>query len=174
MILSGAEIVASIKRGDIVMAPYCADLLNPNSYNYRLGDTISEIEGPYIDPKITPRLKTYTIPQEGMVLLPHKLYLGHTYESIGSSRYVTSLIGRSSVGRLGMFLQITADLGQLGDAHKWTLEIKVVQPLRVYPGMKIGQVSFWEPKGDISQLYRQRYTAFSLPKHSKYPEEMTT
>jgi dCTP deaminase len=77
------------------------------------------------------------------------VYLGTTVERIGASATVPSLIGRSSVGRLGLFVQFAADLGHPGAAHRWTLEIEVVQPVRVYPGMVIGQVSFWTTAGDL-------------------------
>ena len=56
---------------------------------------------------------------------------------------MTLLLGRSSIGRLGIFLNVTADLGHIGSCSHWTLEITVVQPVRIYPGTKIGQVSFW-------------------------------
>ena len=85
---------------------------------------------------------------------------------------MTSLIGRSSVGRLGLFLQITADLGHLGKAHCWTLELKVVQSLIVYPHMKIGQVSFWQVTGgnnkcrSLEKLIEKKqstYTSCNIP-----------
>ena len=83
---------------------------------------------------------------------------------------MTSLIGRSSVGRLGLFLQITADLGQLGAKHSWTLELKVVQPLIVYPMMKIGQVSFWVPEGEFSD-YDGKYAKYSTVHGSEISQE---
>ena len=84
-----------------------------------------------------------------VALQPRRVYLGHTSETIGSINYVTMLNGRSSIGRLGMFLNFSADLGQLGPAHQWTLEIMVIQPLIVYWNMKIGQATFWKPVGRI-------------------------
>jgi dCTP deaminase len=70
------------------------------------------------------------------------------------------------VGRLGLFLQLFADLGQIGAVHNWTLEMVVVQPLRVFPGMTIGQISFWVPIGD-KVLYEGDYAKTSLPLESK-------
>jgi dCTP deaminase len=96
------------------------------------------------------------IPPEGFLLRPGRIYLGSTLEIIGSDTYVPSLIGRSSLGRLGLFLQITADLGHLGTKHCWTLELKTVQPLIIYAGMRIGQVSFWKPEG-LELLQGARY-----------------
>ncbi|MCB9820196.1 deoxycytidine deaminase [Candidatus Nomurabacteria bacterium] len=172
MILTGSEIKRQVENGSIQIEPFDADLVNPNSYNYRLGEYISEFESQDIDPKKEPQVKTYRIPSEGVILYPNKLYLGHTLESIGSYEYVASLIGRSSVGRLGLFLQITADLGQLGKAHQWTLELKVVQPLRLYSGMKIGQVSFWQPDGEINAHYTKGYVDHNMPRSSSYHEAM--
>ncbi|MDO4729851.1 MAG: deoxycytidine deaminase [Candidatus Saccharibacteria bacterium] len=167
MILTGSEIQKQVKKGSITIEPFTENLLNPNSYNYRLGKTLRIVTNDIIDPRQEAVFTEVIIPEEGYILEPDKLYLGSTVEKIGSEEFVTSLIGRSSVGRLGMYLQITADLGQLGRAHCWTLEIRVVQPLRVYAGMRIGQVSFWKPAGDIDKLYTAGYTRFNTPHQNK-------
>jgi dCTP deaminase len=147
MILTGSAIRQCVEAGQIAIDPFDADLLNPNSYNYHLGRTLKQVTSDPTDPTRPAQTATIELPDEGYVLRPGVVYLGATVETIGGSEYVTSLIGRSSLGRLGMFLQISADLGNLGSAHRWTLEIKVVQPLRVYPHIRIGQVSFWKPVG---------------------------
>ncbi|MEI5528053.1 deoxycytidine deaminase [Streptomyces brasiliscabiei] len=162
MILTGTAIRASVEGGQITIAPFDADLLNPNSYNYRLGRTLKQVISDPADPTCLAETATIEVPDEGYVLHPGVVYLGATVETLGSTEFVTSLIGRSSLGRLGMFLQISADLGQLGPAHRWTLEIKVVEPLRVYPEMRIGQVSFWAPVGD-RQPYTGHYAHISEP-----------
>ncbi|UIX34281.1 dCTP deaminase [Streptomyces sp. GQFP] len=162
MILTGPAIRESVEAGRITIAPFDADLLNPNSYNYRLGRTLKQIISDPTDPTRPAETAVIELPEEGYVLRPGVVYLGATVETLGSAEFVTSLIGRSSLGRLGMFLQISADLGQLGPAHRWTLEIKVVQPLRVYPEMRIGQVSFWAPVGG-RLLYTGHYAHISEP-----------
>jgi dCTP deaminase len=159
MILTGDEIRVELQRGTITLDPFDPDQLNPNSYNYRLASALTICTDPVLDPRQSGRWTTVQIPDEGLVLEPGRLYLGSTVERIGSSRYVTSLIGRSSLGRLGMFLQTSADLGNLGATHCWTLEIKVVQRLRVYADMLAGQVSFWKPRGRVS-LYAGLYDTF--------------
>ena len=112
MILTGSEIEKYVENGDIVIEPFNREQLNPNSYNYRLGRTLTfkEDDGQY---------KTITIPEEGFVLYPDRVYLGHTWETLGSCKCAMSLIGRSSTGRLGLFLQVSADLGhtEIGRAH---------------------------------------------------------
>ena len=173
MILTKNEIIKQVKKGHITIEPFDASLTNPNSYNYRLGPKLIEITNAALDPRHTRQdgLKI-EIPAEGFVLEPGKLYLGSTYEKIGSSMYVTSLIGRSSVGRLGLFVQITADLANLGANHHWTLELTVVQPLRVYPGMKLGQVSFWEVEGSKRHLYQGKYHHQTGPLQSRLHTEI--
>jgi dCTP deaminase len=156
LILTGEAITDEVKKGTITIAPFVSGLVNPNSYNYRLGEELLIMEADELDVHSQPMTRQVIIPEEGYVLQPNTIYLGHTYESIGSTEYVPSLIGRSSLGRLGLFLQITADLGHIGTGHRWTLELKVVQPLRVYPKMRIGQVSFWQAEG-LSLLKGKAY-----------------
>jgi len=156
MILTGDAIENGVRDGTILIEPFSKSLVNPNSYNYRLGEELLVMTTNELDIRTQPQTEKIIIPSEGYVLQPGRVYLGHTYEKIGSNHYVPSLIGRSSLGRLGLFLQITADLGHIGTGHKWTLELKVVQPLRVYPRMRIGQVSFWEAAG-VSLLEGRKY-----------------
>lgn len=171
MILSGLKIKEEIKNGNIIIEPYNNSLLNPNSYNYRLSDIIYEITDNVINPSKKNNVKKIKIPTEGYVLKPNRLYLGSTYERIGSSKYVTQLIGRSSVGRLGLFLQVTAPLGHVGCNHCWTLELRVVQPLRIYPMMKIGQVTFWCIHGDTALNYKSgKYNKYLGAEVSKFYE----
>jgi len=158
MILTGPEICRQVELGNIVIRPFTHEQLNPNSYNYRLGSVLTPLGG-YGADAAGPSVP---IPKSGFCLHPGMVYLAKTAEVIGSEHFVTSLIGRSSVGRLGLFVQISADLGNLGPAHSWTLELTVVQRLVVYPGMIVGQVSFWCPSGSI-EPYRGFYTDHSEP-----------
>lgn len=174
MILTGAEIAKQVQRGKIVIHPFDEAQLNPNSYNYHLDDIIYEAAEEVVDSKKPTKFIKHKIGAQGFLLHPKKLYLSCTEEVIGSSHCVVSLIGRSSVGRLGLFLQITADLGQLGNAHAWTLELTVVQPLRVYAGMTIGQVSFWNIDGEIQDLYTAGYSQMFLPTRSKFYRELAS
>lgn len=171
MILSGLKIEEEINKGNIIIEPFDGSLLNPNSYNYRLGDEILEITADVIDPNIKTAYKTIKLTKKGYLLKPNHLYLGSTVEKIGSNKYVTQLIGRSSTGRLGLFLQVTAPLGHVGCNHCWTLELKVVQPLRVYPNMRIGQVTFWKLFGEKTITYDTgKYNDYVKPHISMYYE----
>ncbi|MBH1933284.1 deoxycytidine deaminase [Streptomyces sp. AV19] len=147
MILTGPEIFRQRLLGALTIEPFDTRQLNPVSYNYRLSRTLRTHRATVIDTRAEHELEEFAIPDDGVVLQPGRVYLGTTVEAIGSTRFVPSLIGRSSLGRLGMFLQYSADLGNLGACHRWTLEIKVVQPLRVYAEMVTGQVSFWTVTG---------------------------
>lgn len=171
MILTGSEIEKQVVSGKIKITPFSSNQVNPNSYNYRLNPVLLEVKDFVIDPLNKTQLKEHTIPEDGFLLVPEKLYLGCTLEEIGSTEYVPSLIGRSSLGRLGLFLQITADLGQVGTCHAWTLELKVVQPFVVYPKMIVGQVSFWKIDGNLGPLYNGKYHKDLIPQSSKLYQE---
>jgi dCTP deaminase len=166
LILTGPELVQQHRLGRIVIEPFSKKLVNPNSYNYRLGPSLKMVSHGFQDGKRRALFRKIVIPDEGVVLQPNQLYLGSTFERIGSSHYVTSLIGRSSVGRLGLYLQVSADLSQLGLVHRWTLELLAVQPIRVYAGMRLGQVSFWRTEGD-KKMYSGRYRGTQTPTPSR-------
>jgi len=100
--------------------------------------------------------------ESGIILYPNKLYLGHTVEKIGSNKYVPVIRGKSSTGRLGLFVHITADLIDIGYIGRFTLMLHAVQPIRVLPGMKIGQVTFWKVFGSI-KLYEGKYQGSTEP-----------
>lgn len=173
MILTGNAVRLAVERGDIVIAPFDESKLNPNSYSYGLGDEILQVRpaDDELDAKLIPEAGCPTqIPLDGIVLDPGRAYLSHTAECLGSSRYAMSLIGRSSIGRLGLFVQIDADLGHVGSSHRWTLELAATQRIRVYPGMTIGQICFWEATGRRS-AYNGIYGASQSPVLGR-PESM--
>jgi dCTP deaminase len=157
MILSRTEIDRRVAGGGITISPYSPAQLNPTSYSYRLGLEISELSAPGETGD-----KVVEIGEAGMPLQPGRLYLSHTYEVIGSRECVVTLMGRPSIGRLGLFVQLSADLGNIGDAHRWTLELTCVQPIMIYPRMLIGELTFWETNGELA-FYSGPYTRFSRP-----------
>ncbi len=165
MILTGTAIRQARRLGEIVLEPFDDSLVNPNSYNYRLGTTLVRISR---DAGGQETVDCLELAADGLLLQPKILYLGYTYEVIGSTKYVMTLLGRSSIGRLGLFLNVTADLGHVGSASQWTLELKVVQPLRVYPYMRIGQVAFWLQCGRVS-FYQGRYHHDAGPVRNRDP-----
>jgi len=150
VILTGNAIAHEVQVGNIVIEPFESAGINPNSYNYHLGSVVKTSPHLGLDATHPEEWICTEIPSAGLVFEPNRVYLGTTIERIGSDKFVPSLIGRSSLGRLGVFLQISADLGNLGAFHNWTLEIVVTQPIRLYAGMRCGQVTFWQPEGDIA------------------------
>jgi dCTP deaminase len=160
MILSRTEIDRRVADGSIIISPFCAAQLNPTSYSYRLGSEISELNAG--DPAGEKGGAVAEIGAGGMLLQPGRLYLSHTYEVIGSRECVVTLMGRPSIGRLGLFVQLSADLGNIGDAHRWTLELTCVQPIMIYRRMLIGELTFWETSGE-RMYYSGPYTRFSRP-----------
>ncbi len=159
MILTGSKIIEEVNSGNITIDPFDKDEVNPNSYNYKLGPTLK-----VFDP-LGKVFQEIQMPEEGYILKAGTMYLGHTKEIIGSSKYAMSLIGRSSIGRYGLFLQVSANLGHTTSRHAWTLELVAAKNIRLYPGMKIGQVSFWENFGDIEE-YNGRYGFINHPQES--------
>lgn len=158
MILTGTEIVSEMKAGRISIDPFAPCLVNPNSYNYRLGKILLDRNG-------SGEWKRVSLTEDGYVLNSGKLYLGGTYEKLGSKDYAMSLIGRSSIGRLGLFVQVSANLGHVGSCHCWTLELVAAHSIRVYPLMRIGQISFWSNEG-VGVPYKDGYASYDDPKAS--------
>lgn len=107
-----------------------------------------------------------TIPPDGMVLLPGILYLGSTVERTACHGLIPWLDGRSSVGRLGIQIHATAGRGDDGWEGTWTLEITVTHPVRVYPGMRIGQLTFFTTRGERAP-YAGRYQHQAGPTASR-------
>jgi dCTP deaminase len=156
MILTGSEINKQVIKKRIHISPFNPSNLNPNSYNFRLGDKLKIYTERVLDVAKENPYREITISERGFVLQPNQLYLGFTMEEMGSDYYVPIMQARSSVGRLGLYIYLNSGLGDLGFKKQWTLELHVIHPLRIYPGMKLGQMLFWKPMGEII-LYEGKY-----------------
>lgn len=156
MILSGKEIQRHMGK-DIVIQPFDPKRLNPNSYNLSLHNELLVYENRLLDMKVPNPVKTLTIPESGLVLEPDKLYLGRTNEFTQTDRFVPMLEGRSSVGRLGLFIHVTAGFGDVGFAGYWTLEIFCVQPIRIYPNVEICQIYYHDIQGEYDLYQSGKY-----------------
>lgn len=148
MILSGLEIARQRERGAIEITPYEGRLLNPNSYNLRLHNELLVYTAPVLDMKKPLETRTIPIPEEGYVLEPGVLYLGRTHEYTATDGFVPMLSGRSSTGRLGLYVHVTAGFGDIGFRGYWTLEIQCIQPVRIYPMVEICQIYYYKIDGD--------------------------
>lgn len=156
MILSGKEIEKKISDGAIKIEPFHKSKLNPNSYNLTLHKELAVYEDYQLDIAKKMNIKPQVIPDDGFLLTPNRLYLGRTNERTYAKDTVPMLEGRSSLGRLGIFVHITAGFGDVGFNGFWTLEISCVQPVVIYPNIDIAQIYFHTIQGDF-ELYNGKY-----------------
>ncbi|ADO59615.1 dCTP deaminase [Paenibacillus polymyxa] len=156
MILSGLEIKKRLGK-DILISDFSEKRLNPNSYNVRLHTQLVVYDDKILDMKRNHHIRTMTIPEEGLVLEPGILYLGRTVEHTSTENLVPMLEGRSSIGRLGCYIHVTAGFGDVGFNGFWTLEISVIQPLRIYPNVEIGQIFYHTIEGEFEKYKEGKY-----------------
>ena len=156
MILSGNEIKQQL-GGNIVIEPFDDANLNPNSYNLSLHDELLVYEEVVLDMRKSNRVTRVHIPAEGLVLTPNQLYLGRTIERTETHNLVPMIEGRSSIGRLGLFVHVTAGFGDVGFCGFWTLEMFAVQPVKIYPGLSICQLFFHQIAGEITEYTSDKY-----------------
>ncbi len=182
MILTGKEILKQVELGEIHIRPLITKHVGPNSIDvtlhskllvYKLGDS------GILDMRANNPTEEVIIEEDGLVLQPNCLYLGCTNETATSKKFIPMFEGRSSIGRLGINTHITAGFGDVGwgyieDADgllqchfpTWTLEIAVVHPIRIYPGVRIGQVYFMIAHGELS-FYKGKYSLQREPQASR-------
>ena len=156
MILSGKEIQRHIGK-EIIIEPFDQSRVNPNSYNLTLHNELLVYENHELDMKKLNPTKRITSPEEGLVLEPNRLYLGRTNEFTKTEGFVPMLEGRSSTGRLGLFIHVTAGFGDVGFAGYWTLEIFCIQPIRIYPNAEICQIYYHSIEGDYEPYKSGKY-----------------
>ena len=155
MILSGRQILEQIHERGIMIDPFDPSLIGPNSCNLRLHDFLQRYTSGTLDMAKRNQTEDIQIPKDGLLLLPGELYLGRTVEHTKTTRYVPMIEGRSSVGRLGIFVHVTAGFGDIGFSGTWTLEIMTVKPVIIYPFVPICQLYFHTIEGDFD-LYRSK------------------
>lgn len=156
MILSGKQIKKEI-NDTIHITPFSESQLNPNSYNLRLFNELLVYKNNELDMKTPNPTEKIIIPEEGLLLETNKLYLGRTLEHTKTDTYVPMLEGRSSIGRLGLFIHVTAGFGDVGFDGYWTLEIFCVQPIRIYPNVEICQIYYHDIKGEYDKYTSGKY-----------------
>lgn len=156
MILSGIEIKNRLGK-DIFIEPFDDNLLNPNSYNVRLHNELLVYDEEILDMKAVNKYKRIVIPEDGLVLKPNKLYLGRTVEHTVTKNLAPMLEGRSSIGRLGLYIHVTAGFGDVGFEGYWTLEIHCVEPIKIYPYVEIGQIFYHTIAGEFENYSSGKY-----------------
>ncbi len=172
MILSDTKILSEIAAGHIVIEPFDRNALGSNSYDVHLGKFLAVYKDRVLDARRHNQIEEIVIPDEGYVLEPNTLYLGVTQEYTESHRHVPFLEGKSSIGRLGIHIHATAGKGDVGFCNTWTLEITVVHPVRVYAGMPVGQLIYFEVDGEVENRYQFKPNAKYNQRTEKPVESM--
>jgi dCTP deaminase len=157
MILSDIDIEQQLNEQRIGIEPYTIARLNPNSYNLTLAPRLLMYTAPILDSRTANPTVEISIPDSGRVLEPGRLYLGSTNETTNTPYHVPLVEGRSSLGRLGLFVHVSAGFGDVGFNGRWTLEIAALHPIKIYPGMEICQIYFNEVRTHPRQEYKGKY-----------------
>lgn len=162
MLLSDRDIRAQLDAGRVVLDPYDAALLQPSSFDVRLdryfrlfdNHKYAVIDPAEHQPELTRLVETK--PGEAFVLHPGEFVLGSTYESVTLPDDVAArLEGKSSLGRLGLLTHSTAGFVDPGFTGHITLELSNVAtlPIKLWPGMKIGQLCFFRLSSPAEHPY---------------------
>jgi dCTP deaminase len=152
MLLSDRDIRAEIEAGRIQLDPLELDFIQPSSMDIRLDRFFRLFDNhryAFIDPAQQQDELTHLIevePDEAFVLHPGEFVLGSTYEFVTLPDDIAArLEGKSSLGRLGLLTHSTAGFVDPGFRGHVTLELSNVAtlPIKLWPGMKIGQLCFF-------------------------------
>ena len=184
MILSDRTIRQELKAGRIIIDPLDPSALQPSSVDLRLDRLFQVFRNHtmgHIDVKANLTDLTQLVEvgeDESFILHPGEFVLGSTLERVGvPDDLVARLEGKSSLGRLGLLIHSTAGFVDAGFDGQLTLELSNVAnlPIKLYPGMKIGQISFQQmttaadhPYG--SDALRSKYKNQRGPMPSRYWE----
>ena len=181
MLLSDRDIAAEIKAGRVQVEPFDPTMIQPSSVDVRLDRFFRVFENhryEVIDPSIEQPDLTREVavaPEDFFILHPGEFVLASTYEVITLPDDIAGrLEGKSSLGRLGLLTHSTAGFIDPGFSGHITLELSNVAnlPVKLYPGMKIGQLCLIKlsstaehPYG--SAVYGSRYQGQRGPTPSK-------
>ena len=154
--LSGSKIKQELNR-TIFITPFSEKHLNSNSYDLTLDRRMLVYQDQVLDMKLDNPTKEIIIPENGIILNPGELYLAATKENTYTTDYIPRIEGRSSIARLGLFVHISAGLGEAGFHGHWTLEMTCVKPLRIYPDISICQIFFCEIEGEHDLCHNANY-----------------
>lgn len=150
MILTGQEILKQVQSTHIKIEPFDAKRITTNAYDLKLGTKLLKYTDETLDPKKEPNFEIIELTEEGYTLKPGEFLLATTAESVGSDAYVCKLHSKSGTARQGLFVHITADLIELGTFGTLSLQLYATLPVTIYPNQDIAQITFWQPKGEIS------------------------
>lgn len=162
MLLSDRDINAQISAGRVRLDPWDPEMVQPSSVDVRLDRYFRIFENhryPVIDPAAEQNELTRMVTPNGddpFVLHPGEFVLGATYEYVTLPDDVAArLEGKSSLGRLGLLTHSTAGFIDPGFNGHITLELSNMStlPLKLYPGMKIGQLCFFQLSSPAERPY---------------------
>jgi dCTP deaminase len=162
VLLSDRDIRAEIQRARVVLDPYDEEMIQPSSVDVRLDRFFRVFENhryPHIDPaEDQPELTRAVQPdgEEPFILHPGEFVLGSTYEVVTLPDDIAArLEGKSSLGRLGLLTHSTAGFIDPGFSGHVTLELSNVAtlPIKLWPGMKIGQFCFFRLSSPAENPY---------------------
>jgi dCTP deaminase len=181
MILSDVSIFEALDQGEIEVDPLEKENVQPSSIDIRIDNLFRVFRNdstPFIDPKLPQEDLTelVEVKEDGAFILhPGEFVLGSTLERLAIGRTLVGLLeGKSSLGRLGLLIHSTAGFINPGWDGHITLELSNVAnlPIAIYPGMKIGQVSFMQLTKPASNEYGagigSKYKGQRGPTPSKY------
>ncbi len=162
MLLSDRDIRAQIDAGRVRLDPYDASMIQPSSIDIRMDRYFRLFDNhkyPFIDPAADQEDLTRLVeadPGEPFVLHPGEFVLGSTYEQVTLPDDVAARVeGKSSLGRLGLLTHATAGFVDPGFSGHVTLELSNVAtlPIKLWPGMKIGQLCFFQLSSPAENPY---------------------
>jgi dCTP deaminase len=162
VLLSDRDILAEIDAGRIAVDPYDPAMIQPSSIDFRLDRFFRVFENhryPHIDPAIDQEDLTRVVEAQGeepFILHPGEFVLGSTYEVVTLPDDLAARVeGKSSLGRLGLLTHATAGFVDPGFSGHVTLELANVAtlPIKLYPGMKIGQLCFFRLSSPAQHPY---------------------
>jgi len=163
--LSDAEILEELDKGNIIIKPFRIEQLNPNSYDVRLGEyyavenVLNHVILPFDEKSIRNHWKIKKANKE-IKIHPGETILAHTQEIIGGHHNIASKMNaRSSLGRLGLSVCKCAGFGDVGFINKWTMEItnhSQHASIHLPIGMRIAQISFFRT-GKVLKEYKGKY-----------------
>ena len=162
MLLSDRDIRAEIEAGRVILDPYDETMVQPSSVDVRLDRFFRVFENhryPHIDPAEEQPDLTRMVEASGdepFILHPGEFVLGSSYEIVSLPDDVASrLEGKSSLGRLGLLTHSTAGFVDPGFSGHVTLELSNVAtlPIKLWPGMKIGQLCFFRLSSPAEHPY---------------------
>ena len=155
------SILERVKKGSVKTANF----INPFDLKQKFGNVA------ILDMNYKNSTREVTIPSGGFLLEPGELYLARTVERTFTDKYVPVINGRSSVGRLGISIHVTAGFGDVGFDGTWTLEITAEKPVVIYPDVEICQIYFETVEGETDIQYQGRYQHQKDAEASKFNEK---